>query len=262
MNFFFMLTLILIILIFIKIKIPIITNNAMFGSLLFLLVINEIYNHKFKKDNFSSYVYDGTYNKYFEHENYLHVSNSETDNIGLRCSLNKNVSIKKIQEDKFREYKDFADSMNNVVYGDKEPDTLKMPNNFGDITQEKEKITKINDVICPPVCHLIENEGDCNNAVDFKEILKNESELLTTKPVFENREMLSDAFKCLKSDPCDISLGCKEVNGMCVYNKKKCFYDKENQKCRQKCELYKTRDMCDKNYCKWNSNDLKCVIKN
>ena len=262
MNFFFMLTLILIILIFIKIKIPIITNNAMFGSLLFLLVINEIYNHKFKKDNFSPYIYDGTYDKYFEHENYLHTGNSETDNIGLKCSLNKNISIKKIQEDKFREYKDFANSMNNVVYGDKEPDSLKMPNNFGDITVEKEKIDKINDIICPPVCHLIENEGDCNNAVDFKEVLKNESELLTTAPVFENKEMLSHAYKCLNSDPCDTSKGCKEINGMCVYDKRKCFYDTTANKCRQKCELYKTRDMCDKNYCQWDSNNLKCTIKN
>jgi hypothetical protein len=257
-----MLTLILIILIFIKIKIPI-TNYAMFGSLLFLLVINEVYNHKSsKKDNFSPYIYDGTYDKYFKHQNFLHQGNSETDNIGLRCSLNKNISIKKIQEDKFSEYKDFADSMNNVVYGNKEPDTLKMPDDFGNISKEKEKISKINSVICPPVCHLIENEGDCNNAVDFKEVLTNESKLLTTKPVFENKDMLTDAYECLKSNPCDISKGCKEINGMCVYNKKKCFYDTTENKCRQKCELYKTNDMCNKNYCKWDSNNLKCENKN
>ena len=258
MNFFFMLTLILIILIFIKIKIPIITNNVMFGLLLFLLVINEIYNYKFKKDTFAPYIYDGTYNKYFKKQNFQHPNNSEIDNIGLRCSIRKNVSIKKIQEDKFREYKDFADDMNDVVYGNKQPDTIKMADNFGDITKEKAKISKINTIICPPVCHLIENEGDCNNAVDFKEILKDESELLTTKPVFENKEMLSKAYECLKSEPCDTKNGCKEVNGICVYDKKKCFYDNDAKKCKQKCELYKTSDMCDKNYCKWDNENLKC----
>ena len=74
--------------------------------------------------------------------------------------------------------------------------------------------------------------------------------------------MMSDAHNCLKSDPCDVENGCKEIDGLCVYNKKKCFYDKEAKKCRQKCELFKTRDMCDKTYCNWNNNNLKCTMNN
>ena len=262
MNFFFMLMLILIILIFIKLKIPIITNKAMFGFLLFLLVTNEIYNFKFKKENFAPFIYDGTYDKYFQKKNIIHQNNSETDNLGLRCSLEKNLSIKKVQDNKFKEYKEFADSMNNVVYGDEDPDSLKLPDKFGDITEEKKQIEKVNNILCPPLCHLLENESDCNNAIDLKEVLKDETELITTKPVFNNKKMMRHAYECLKSNPCDTSKGCKEVNGICIYNKKKCFYDNEAQKCRKNCDLYQTSDTCNKNYCDWNRSNLKCEKKN
>lgn len=261
MNFFFMLTLILIIMVFIKMKIPEIPSYAFFGLLVFLLVINEVYNFKFKNikhESFTPLVYDGAYDKYFLHKNYIHQGNSEVDNVGLMCSINKNMSIKKIQDNKFSEYKDFMDSMNNVVYGSNQPDSLKMPDNFGDITEEQQKIEKINNVVCPPVCHLIENESDCNNAVDIKEVLKDNSELETTKPVFDNKRMMRHAYECLKSNPCNTSLGCKEVGGICIYDKKKCFYDTDKQECRQRCDVFETRDMCPKDYCNWNNTNLKC----
>ena len=66
MNFFFMLTIIFIILIFIKLKIKIIPNYAILIIVLVLLIINEIYNIKFSKESFNPYIYDGTYDKYFE----------------------------------------------------------------------------------------------------------------------------------------------------------------------------------------------------
>ena len=69
--------------------------------------------------------------------------------------------------------------------------------------------------------------------------------------------MLRHAYECLKSNPCDTNKGCKEINGICVYNKKKCFYDNEEKKCKQRCDIFNKSDTCDKNYCKWNSNEFK-----
>ena len=262
MNFFFMLTLILIILIFIKIKIKIIPNNAFLGLLFVLLIINEIYHYKFKKEQFNPYIYDGTYDKYYKNNNYLHMSDSGIDNLGLMCSLNKNVSIKKIQDNKFNEYGEFKNELDNVVYGDNHPDNVKMPNNFGDITKENKKIERINKIICPPVCHLIVNEGDCNNAVDYREILENEDKIKTTAPVFNDKKMLRHSYECLKSNPCDTNNGCVQVDNMCIYNKKKCEYDSKNNKCRQKCEIFESQSLCSNEYCRWNKNDLKCENKN
>ena len=260
MNFFFMLLIIFIILIFMKLKIKVIPNYAMLLTTLGLLIINELYYLKFTKESFNPYIYDGTYDKYFERESYLHMSDNHIDNIGLMCSLNKNVSIKNIQDTKFKEYKDFKEEINNVIYGNKQIDDVKMPDNFGNITQENEEIQKVNDIICPPVCHLINNESDCNNAVDYKEVLNNENEILTTRPVFNNKRMMRHAYECIKSNPCDTSNGCREVNGLCVYDKKKCVF--ENNKCRQKCEIYETQTLCPKDKCNWNNNNLKCEEKN
>ena len=196
MNFFFMLILILIILIFMRIKIKIIPNNLFLGIILFLLIVNEIYNFKFNKDDFKLYNYDGAYDTYFKNTNYLHEGNSELDKLGLTCSLNKNLAIKKVQDNKFDEYKDILNSMDNVVYGDKKLENLpKLNDNFGDITTEIEKINKINNVICPPVCHLIENKYECQNAVDYKEVLTDRSKLITNKPEFNDKRMLSHANK-------------------------------------------------------------------
>lgn len=259
MNFFFMLTIIFIILIFIKLKIKIIPNYAMLIIVLVLLIINEIYNIKFSKESFNPYIYDGTYDKYFEKNSYLHMSDNETDNIGLMCSLKKNVAIKKIQDSKFKEYKDFKDEINDVIYGTKLIDDVKMPNDFGNIEKEIDQIEKVNKIICPPVCHLINNQSDCNNAVDYKEVLNNEEEILTTKPVFNNKKMMRHAYECIKSNHCEASKGCKVHRGLCVYDKKKCVF--ENNKCRQKCDIYETQTLCPKDKCVWNTNILKCEDK-
>ena len=261
MNFFFMMTLILIILIFIKLKIKVIHNYIFLFLLLLLLLINEIYYYKPNRESFNPYTYDGSYNKYFKTKDYLHLNDNYLNNLGKLCKINKNIGIKKIQNSKFDYYNDLLSKMDNVVYGSANPDELKIPDNFNNINEEKEKIEKINDIICPPTCHLIEDEYDCNNAVDYKEILENEDKILTTQPIFNNKTMLRHAYECLKSDPCDTSLGCRQEGDMCIYDKKKCEYDKEKKVCRQLCEISKTKQSCPKEYCHWNIDNLKCENK-
>ena len=85
MNFFFMLLIIFIIFIFIKLKIKVIPNYAMLLTTLVLLIVNELYYLKFTRESFNPYIYDGTYDKYFERESYLHMSDNHTDNAGLMC---------------------------------------------------------------------------------------------------------------------------------------------------------------------------------
>ena len=80
--------------------------------------------------------------------------------------------------------------------------------------------------------------------------------------------MLSHANKCLRSKPCDINNGCKTEfdtytgQQLCIYDKKKCEFDDSTRKCRQKCDIYESRDNCNKTYCKWNNNNLKCENNN
>ena len=35
--------------------------------------------------------------------------------------------------------------------------------------------------------------------------------------------MMRHAYECIKSNPCDTSNGCREVNGLCVYIKKNVY---------------------------------------
>ena len=62
----------------------------------------------------------------------------------------------------------------------------------------------------------------------------------------------------------DTSNGCRKdtESGLCVYDKKKCVFDVDNNKCRQKCEIYETQTLCPQDKCNWNNNNLKCEEKN
>ena len=80
--------------------------------------------------------------------------------------------------------------------------------------RRKRKREKVNDIICPPVCHLINNESDCNDN-DYKEVLNNENEI-PTRPVFNNKKMMRHAYQCLNSNPCDTS-SCESSWLLCLW---------------------------------------------
>jgi len=264
MNFSFMLTIILIILIFIKLNITKIPNSAFFIFLLIMLLIGEIYHYKEYNEKFTPYRY-GSNNKYLKNDLLIHIPENHIDRKGLECSLEKNVKIKNIQQKRFDIYNDIKNDMNNVVYGSKQIDTIHMPNNFGDITKDLEQIDKINAIKCPPVCNLIDNESDCVEAIELREVLPNTNELYSTKPIFNDPYMMEETYKCLSldKDSCINADGCKVINkdsnDICVYDKKKCVY--HDNKCKKKCEYFNKKNKCPKEYCSWNSETLICDSK-
>lgn len=265
MNFSFMLTIILIILVFIRLNIKEIPNYMFLVFLLIMLSIGEIYNYKEINERFSPYKYHGTYekDKYIQDGDLLHIPENHIDRKGLECSLVKNVRIKEVQNKRFDMYREIKQDLNNVVYSDKQIDEVKMPSDFGNISNDLNKINKINETMCPPVCNLIENQIDCEEAVDIREVLPNDNELTSTRPIFNNAYMMDQSYKCLdlnKSD-CEKSDNCKVVNknskDICVYDKKKCVY--HDNKCKNKCEYFLKKNKCPGDYCKWDSN--KCQAK-
>jgi hypothetical protein len=263
MNFSFMITIIFIILIFIKLNIKNIPNYCFLGLVVILLGIGELYSFK---ENFKPYRYDGIYDRYYENKDLLHLPESISDTNGLRCMLQKNVRVKGIQDKKFSEYQDLKNSMNNVLYGDKQFDEIKFPENYGDISNEKEQIDKVNEIMCPPVCHLINTELDCNAALDLKTQLQNDEQLNSTKPIFDDKYMMDEAYKCLNiENPSARNCGnnCRvnsDIN-KCTFDIKKCSWDSDNEKCRKRCSFYDREGSCPGQYCNWDTSELKCVEK-
>ena len=121
-----MLTLILIILIFIKIKIKIIPNKLFLLLILFLLVVNEIYNYKFKKEDYNSIQYEGLYDKYYIENKYNHNLDTSTSSVPNCEQKQQKEKINK-QKEKINKYKEILNSMNNVFYGKK---NIKILNNI------------------------------------------------------------------------------------------------------------------------------------
>ena len=80
----------------------------------------------------------------------MHIPESSSDRDGLKCQIEKNIKIKGIQDKKFDTYKEMKNTMNNVLYGDKQFDEIKFPENYGDITKEQEEINQVNETVCPP----------------------------------------------------------------------------------------------------------------
>ena len=96
-------------------------ETVFLGFVLGLLGIIELYNFK---ENFKPYRYDGIYDRYYENEDLLHIPELSSDRDGLRCAIEKNIKIKGIQDKKFSEYQDLKNTMNNVLYGDKQFDEI------------------------------------------------------------------------------------------------------------------------------------------
>ena len=263
MNFSFMLTIILIILIFIRINIKHIPNYVFLIFLLVMLSICEIYNYKELNEKFTPYKYYGSFekDKFREVDELVHIPENHIDRKGLECSLLKNVKIKDIQTNRFDMYRDLKQDLNNVVYSDKQIDEIKMPQDLGNITNDLNKIDKINETICPPVCNLINNKSDCEEAVDIREVLPNYNELHSTRPILNDSYMMEESYKCLDLDKskCEKSDNCKIINknskDICVYDKKKCVY--HDSKCKNKCNYFIKKNKCPTDYCKWESNTCK-----
>lgn len=263
MNFSFMITIIFIILIFIKFNMQNVPNYGFLIFVIGLLGIIELYNFK---ENFKPYRYDGIYNRYFENEEVLHMPESSSDKKGLKCAVDKNLKIKGIQEKKFSEYRDLKNTMNNVLYGDKQFDEIQFPKGYGDISDEMSEISNVNQIVCPPVCHLIDRQVECVDAIDLRTKLNNIDELNSTKPVFNDTYMMNEAYKCLNIEqPSSRNCGekCKlssELN-KCIYDIKKCSWDSDKKKCRKKCNLNERKGTCSEEYCTWNASKLICEEK-
>jgi hypothetical protein len=268
MNFFFMLTLIFIILIFIKINMDKLPNYGFMAFVIGLLAIFELYNFK---ENFKPYRYEGIYDRYYENNDVLHLPELASDRSGLKCELEKNVLKKNIQDKKFSEYQELKNNMNNVLFGDKQFDEIKFPENYGDISEEEEKIEKVNNIVCPPLCHTLD-DTNCEDALDIRVPLNNEDELTSTNPVFTDRFMMEEAQKCLRitaqdgTDPtedadCGDNCTFNDTINKCVYGVKKCSFDdtrEDGDKCRKKCRYFDRKNTCPNDGCTWNSETLSC----
>lgn len=242
-------------------------NYGFMAFVIGLLVIFELYNFK---ENFKPYRYEGIYDRYYENDDVLHLPELTSDRNGLKCQLEKNVLIKNIQDKKLNEYQDLKNNMNNVLYGDKQFDEIKFPENYGDISEEKDKIEKVNDIVCPPLCHTFTGQRDCEDAVDIRIPLKNEEELISTNPVFANRFMMDQAKKCLNIDnPRNCGENCVHDSTIekCVYGVKKCSFDnsrEDGDKCRKKCRYFNRESTCPPRGrnsgegCNWNKDTMEC----
>ena len=263
MNFSFMITIIFIILIFIHLQMKNIPKFAFLIFVVGLLGIIELYNYK---ENFKPYRYDGIYDRYYENQDLLHIPESSSDRDGLKCAIGKNIKIKTIQDKKLSEYQDMKNTMNNVLYGDKQFDEIKFPENYGDISKEAEEINTVNEIVCPPVCHLLDNQEDCEGAIDLRTPLKNIDELNNTQPVFNDSYMMREAYKCLdiknpSNSACGSNCSVNSDLNKCIYDIKKCSWDSDKDKCRKKCSFYDREGNCPSEYCNWNASEFKCEEK-
>jgi hypothetical protein len=280
MNFFFMLIIIFIILIFIKLNIYTIPNYLFLILLLILLSISEIYNYK-DKEKYTSYKYDSSYDRYYDSPNYVHTSSDLSNKLGLNCSISKSLSKKKIQDNRFKSYNNIKNNMNNVIYGDKQVDEIQFPDKFSDVDKyiESDLIKQVNidKIQCPLACNLLDTEtSECENAIYLKEVLQNEDNFNTTKPIFRDSYTMRMANDCLKitSPATDWACGdnCKYNDNLnkCVYNKKKCqkinsdfedgiYPSKKKDLCVKRCELFNEQSKCPTTHCEW--NNYSCVSK-
>ena len=86
---------------------------------------------------------------------------------------------------------------------------------------------------------MLDNQEECNDAIDLRTKLKNIDELNNTKPVFNDTYMMREAYKCLNiENPSDKTCGsnCRVNSDLnkCIYDIKKCSWDSDKEKCRKK----------------------------
>ena len=86
----------------------------------------------------------------------------EVENLILRKGTSLPIGIFDLQE--WAPYLDMARRCRSLALNegnDKQFDEITFPENYGDITQEMEQINEVNQNVCPPVCHLLNNEEEC-----------------------------------------------------------------------------------------------------
>ena len=127
---------------------------------------------------------------------------------------------------------------------------------------------------CPTVCHLINDENECKNAVEIKTFENKDKFTEWRKDTLDKCAAITEKQMCIGQSDCTYD----DIYGKCYYDKRKClaYMNSENKlECHKRCDymnvkgnLEKSKMNCDsaklyngEPYCEWNSSSKKCVPK-
>ena len=124
---------------------------------------------KWGNKNFNNYEYTLNVSCYC---NYDGPNNIEIKNNDLFKVNGKSVTIEQLQN----EYWDVKtiEELFNIIDSKLEDDPfsysfqfdeIQFPEGYGDISDEMSEISNVNQIVCPPVCHLIDRQVECVDAV-------------------------------------------------------------------------------------------------
>lgn len=270
MNFSFMIILIFVLLIYIKLKLNIKTY-IIFGLLILLLGINEIYNYsEYIKDNFQSKddksEKDNVYDKVFKFNKRLnpydysnnifktHIIPNEYINpdqtidnklsLGLSCKSQQNMINYNLQKQKLNDQNKYIDNLLNF-FKCRGPNKHKcIPIKSNELDQSVYNIIKPppNQEIkrCPNVCFDISNKTDCDNQI-FYPVMRDHNDY--------EQKLEPELIECISKSPYKYAR--KDAKTWC---EREWDYDKNNFKdptSDRKCRLDSSEQICnyDKRAC-------------
>ena len=289
MNFSFMTYILFGILIFFSLKKKNISKLFILVVSLFILISNEIYNHQnyIKNDSFLDYEnvnFDRTINPQDYSRNEFQdiiIPNNYNSHLkdGMACYVEKTIKDIELKNRKLDYQEGIINLMDDTLvnhYTDNNPADIREElgddiNIFNPLNEDRLS----NNKVCPTVCHLINDQVKCINALNIPN-LPNETE-------FNN-------WKTRNYDFCEGLTSIDDCNNACQCSydsaREKCFFDericishinsKDEVECENKCEYVIPNDVTDNNlkksicenakfsendtnYCLWDNVRSRCL---
>ncbi len=252
-------------------------STIYFIVLLFVLILNEIYNYKnYNRRDLFSVGYDAEYNENYKYDKTLNpkeYARSEFKSViipnvfdgdthlkdGLSCAAQKIILDEKLKGKKL-DYQDaYTQALSDMIFPpDNENDNSLekiMEGEKVDLSFEKELDPKIfnpifeneftKDKKCPTVCHLISDENKCKSAVEIP-TFQHKMEFDTWRvDTLDKCAAINDRQTCIRQSNCSFD----DIFGKCFYDKRQCVThldSNNNVECHKRCDFMNVKNNLEK----------------